>query len=301
MGFSREKLLNWPFADVLQAYTQRDSILYALSLGFGSEPTNPQHLRFVYERGLESFPTMAVVLGHPGAWMADPETCIDLLRVLHGEQHLRLHRPLPPSGELRAVNRVTEVLDKGAGKGALITIERQLFDAAGGGDPYSTQQAVIFARGNGGFGGPTGPSRPPHPLPQREPDATVDIATLPQSALLYRLNGDYNPLHADPEVAARAGFPAPILHGLASFGIAARAVSKPPGSHRPAVLGPGISRRKHSHRALGGAAGLQLSSERPRTRHSGTEQWLCAIADQLTAYQSPGSSTSIRPSTSRNG
>ncbi len=224
MGFSREKLLNWPFADVLQAYTQRDSILYALSLGFGSEPTNPQHLRFVYERGLESFPTMAVVLGHPGAWMADPETCIDLLRVLHGEQHLRLHRPLPPSGELRAVNRVTEVLDKGAGKGALITIERQLFDAAGGGDPYSTQQAVIFARGNGGFGGPTGPSRPPHPLPQREPDATVDIATLPQSALLYRLNGDYNPLHADPEVAARAGFPAPILHGLASFGIAARAV-----------------------------------------------------------------------------
>jgi len=241
MAFSREKLLNWPFDEVLQSYTQRDSMLYALSLGLGSEPTNPQHLRYVYERDLETFPTMAVVLGHPGPWMSDPETGIDMLRVLHGEQHLELHRPLPPAGELRAVNRVTEVLDKGAGKGALITIERRLFDAAGGGDaPYSTQQAVIFARGNGGFGGPSGPSRPPQPLPDREPDTTVDIATLPQSALLYRLNGDYNPLHADPEIAARAGFPAPILHGLASFGIAARAVLEAtgwPAAGRLAAIG----------------------------------------------------------------
>jgi len=223
MAFSHEKLLGWRIPDVEQAYTRRDTILYALGLGFGFRPTDRDELRFVYENGLEMFPTMALVLGHPGPWMADPETGIDVVRVLHGEQQLEVHRPLPVEGRVRGVNRVVDVIDKGTGKGALICVERRLFDQASG-ELCSTQTAVIFARGNGGFGGPKTASPAPHSLPERQPDQTLDIATSPQAALLYRLSGDYNPLHADPAVAEKAGFPAPILHGLATLGIAARAL-----------------------------------------------------------------------------
>jgi len=196
-----------------------------LGLGFGSSPTDPAELRFVYEDGLETFPTMSVVLGHPGPWMADQATGIDMVKVLHGEQNLEIHRPLPVEGTIIGRNRVVEVVDKGADKGALISIERKLFDESTG-DLYCTQTAVIFARGNGGFGGPVTSSPKPHRLPDRSPDATIDIPTTAQAALLYRLNGDYNPLHADPGIAAKAGFQSPILHGLASFGVAARAVLK---------------------------------------------------------------------------
>jgi len=225
VAFSYEKLINWSFQDVVQRYTWKDSIIYALGLGFGSKPTDPAELRFVYEDGLETFPTMPVVLGHPGPWMADPETGIDMVKVLHGEQHLEIHRPLPAEGSIIGRNRVVEVVDKGAHKGALISIERKLLDESTG-DLYCTQTAVIFARANGGFGGPVTSSPKPHQLPDRPPDTTIDIATTTQVALLYRLSGDYNPLHADPGIAAKAGFQAPILHGLASFGVAARAVLK---------------------------------------------------------------------------
>jgi acyl dehydratase len=235
MAFSYEKILGWPFRDVEQTYTRKDTILYALGIGFGFRPTDPGELRFVYERGLETFPTMSVVLGHPGPWMADPETGIDVVRVLHGEQHLDVHRPLPVEGSVRGVNRVTDVIDKGAGKGALITVERQLFDAATG-ELCSTQSAVIFARGNGGFGGPQRTAPEPHRLPTRAPDLEVDVPISPQAALLYRLSGDLNPLHADPEIARQAGFPAPILHGLATYGIAARALLQARGGPRAATL-----------------------------------------------------------------
>lgn len=223
MALSYDKLISWPFKDVVQRYTWKGSIIYALGLGFGLNPTDPDELRFVYEDGLETFPTMPVVLGHPGPWMADPETGIDMVKVLHGEQHLIIHQPLPAQGAVIGRNKVTEVVDKGADKGALISIERQLFDESTG-DLYSTQISVIFARANGGFGGPVTSSPKPHQLPDRPPDNTIDIATTTQMALLYRLNGDYNPLHADPRIAEKAGFPAPILHGLASYGVAARAL-----------------------------------------------------------------------------
>jgi acyl dehydratase len=223
MAFSYEKILNWPFEDVVQTYTTKDTILYALGIGLGFNPTDPAELRFVYEKGLEAFPTMPVVLGHPGPWMADPETGIDVVKVLHGEQHLEIRRPLPVEGAIIGRNKVIEVVDKGADKGALIRVERKLFDESTG-DLYCTQTAVIFARANGGFGGPVTSSPRPHQLPERPPDTTIDIPTATQQALLYRLSGDYNPLHADPGIAAKAGFRAPILHGLASYGIAARAV-----------------------------------------------------------------------------
>ena len=223
MTFSYDKILNWPFDDVVETYAMRDSIIYALGLGFGFNPTDPDELKYVYEDGLRTFPTMPVVLGHPGPWMTDPESGIDYVKVLHGEQHLEIHHDLPVEGTLVAENKVIDVVDKGADKGALIVNERKLYEQASG-DLLCTQKSVIFARGNGGFGGPVTASPKPHMLPDREPDATVDIPTSPQAALLYRLNGDYNPLHADPAVAEKAGFKAPILHGLASFGIAARAV-----------------------------------------------------------------------------
>ena len=223
MTFSYEKILNWPFDEVVETYAMRDSIVYALGLGFGFNPTDPDELKYVYEDGLRTFPTMPVVLGHPGPWMTDPESGINYVKVLHGEQHLEIHQDLPVEGTVVAENKVTDVVDKGADKGALIVNERKLYEQASG-DLLCTQKSVIFARGNGGFGGPVTASPNPHALPDREPDATVDIPTSTQAALLYRLNGDYNPLHADPAIAEKAGFKAPILHGLASFGIVARAV-----------------------------------------------------------------------------
>jgi len=225
MALNYEKILNWRFEDVIQSYSERDSIIYALSLGLGFNPTDPNELKFVYEKDLVTFPTMAVVMGHPGPWMTDPESGIDFVKVLQGEQHLEIHKPLPPEGSVIGRTRVVDVIDKGEEKGALIITERKLYEQISG-DLLSTQTATIFARGNGGFGGPVTSAPAPHALPDREPDTVVDIPTSTQAALLYRLNGDYNPLHADPTLAGKAGFEAPILHGLASYGIAARAVLK---------------------------------------------------------------------------
>ena len=95
MALNYKKILNWPFEDVIQSYSERDSIIYALSLGLGINATDPNELKFVYEKGLKTFPTMAVVMGHPGPWMTNPETGIDFVKVLHGEQHLEIHKPLP--------------------------------------------------------------------------------------------------------------------------------------------------------------------------------------------------------------
>ncbi len=225
MSLNYRKIVNWPFEDVIHSYGERDSIIYALSLGLGSNATDPNELKFVYEKGLQTFPTMAVAMGHPGPWMQGPETGIDFVKVLHGEQHLEIHKPLPTEGSIIGRTRVVDIIDKGTDKGALIITERKLYEQKTG-DLLNTQNAIIFARGDGGFGGPATAAPAPHSLPDREPDRVVDIPTSTQAALLYRLNGDYNPLHADPVIAKKAGFEAPILHGLASYGIAARAVLK---------------------------------------------------------------------------
>ncbi len=225
MSLNYKKIMKWPFEDVIQSYSTRDSIIYALSLGLGFNPTDSDELKFVYENGLQTFPTMAVVMGHPGPWMKSPETGIDFVKVLHGAQQLEIHKPLPIEGSIIGRTRVLDVIDKGAEKGALIITERKLYEQKSG-DLLNTQSSTIFARGSGGFGGPVTSGPAPHSLPEREPDAVVDIPTSTQAALLYRLNGDYNPLHADPRAAQKAGFSAPILHGLASYGIAARAILK---------------------------------------------------------------------------
>jgi len=235
MAIDYDTVLSWPFEDIVQTYTERDSMLYALGLGLGVNQTDAAELRFVYEDALQVFPTMPVVLGHPGPWMVDPRVGVNMVKVLHAEQHVEIHKPLPPAGTIVAKNRVQELIDKGGEKGALIVTERKIYDRDSN-DCYCTQKSVAFARGDGGFGGPVTTSDKPLPIPERDPDFTVDIPVSTQAALLYRLSGDYNPLHADPVIAQKAGFERPILHGLASYGVAARALLVALNIEDPAAL-----------------------------------------------------------------
>ena len=211
------------FADVVQTYSERDTMLYALGVGFGHDPVDPGQLGYVYEQNLQAVPSMASVLGYPGLWMREADTGIDWVRLVHGEQGIEWLAPLPVAGTVIGRTRVTGVNDKGPDKGALVYSERQVLDQASG-KLLARLTATTFCRGDGGCGGDDPPPHAPHPLPEREPDLLCDLPTVPQAALIYRLSGDYNPLHADPEVAAKAGFERPILHGLATLGVATHAI-----------------------------------------------------------------------------
>jgi acyl dehydratase len=225
MPIDYDKLMNWKFEDVVQAYSERDTMLYALGLGCGSDPLDESELKFVYEDHLAALPTMAAVLGSPGFWSRDPATGIDWKKIVHGEQTITLMAPLPKAATVVGKTRITGLVDKGKDKGALMLSERTIADKVTG-KVLATAASTSFLRGDGGFGGPAGPTPEPHKLPERAPDVQLELKTLPQAALIYRLSGDYNPLHADPKVAATAGFRAPILHGLCSFGVAGRAILK---------------------------------------------------------------------------
>jgi len=216
------------FDPVLQAYDERDSALYALSLGLGSEPLDEDELPYVYEgRGLRAVPSQVVTLGWPAFWQDDPATGIDWVHILHGEQHLRLHRALPTQGQVRASHRIAAIEDKGAGRGALIHFEIELHDAASG-EALASLRQVQFLRGDGGCGHWGKPPPACAPLPAGwQPEQHIDYRTTPQAALLYRLaSRDPMPLHADPVVARQAGFDRPISHGLNNLGLACRALLK---------------------------------------------------------------------------
>jgi len=232
MAIDYDKLMSLAIPEREQAYTRKDSALYALGLGVGLDPMRKADLSFVYEHEMKALPTMAVVLAHPGFWIRDLDTGIDWVKLVHGEQGLTLHKSLPPEGRVIGRTRVTEVIDKGAGRGALIYTERRLSEAATG-ELLATVRQVSFARADGGFGGPHRTQPAPHALPERSPDAIHDTSTSPQGALIYRLSGDLNPLHADPETALKAGFPRPILHGLATYGIAGRAIIEAMAGNEP--------------------------------------------------------------------
>lgn len=225
------------FAPVEQAYTQRDTILYALGLGLGGDPLDTAHLRATYERaeGFCALPSMVNVLAGPGFWAMEPDTGLTWQKILHGEQSFTLHAPLPAEGTIVGETRITEIIDKGEGKGALIYSERRMTDKATG-TLIATVEGTSFARGDGGFGGPAGPVKPVHTLPETEPEAVFEHRTLPGQALIYRLSGDYNPLHADPEVARGAGFKAPILHGLSTLGVASWSITAALAGGDPAAL-----------------------------------------------------------------
>ncbi|HMO44412.1 MAG TPA: MaoC/PaaZ C-terminal domain-containing protein [Rubrivivax sp.] len=229
MAIDVHKLKNWPFPPFEQSYSARDTMLYALGVGLGQDPLDRQQLAFVYEDGLQALPTMAVVLAYPGFWAKDPATGIDWVRLLHGEQSLELHAPLPAAGTVRGLTRVTAIVDKGAGKGALMYSERDIQDAASG-RLLAVSRSVSFLRGDGGFaasGQKSDAAPPPRAAtPDTPPDHVCELQTRPEAALLYRLSGDYNPVHADPAVAQAAGFERPILHGLCSFGVSGHALLK---------------------------------------------------------------------------
>ncbi len=225
MPIDYDQLIKWKIPDVEQKFARRDTILYALGVGLGADPCDANQLKFVYEQNLQALPTMAIVLGYPGPWHAHPDTGITRSHVVHGEQSFAIHEPLPVEGEIVGVNRITGVVDKGKDKGALVMTECTVRDKASGAT-LCTLTSTSFCRADGGFGGPGGPTRTSHPIPATEPDAVCDLPTLPQAALIYRLSGDYNPLHADPAAAQKAGYPRPILHGRCTFSIAGHAILK---------------------------------------------------------------------------
>lgn len=202
------------------SWSDQKSMLYALGVGLGSDPLNEAELPFVYENGLKVVPTLATVLAFPVAILA--KSGVNIARVVHGEQALELHKTLPPEGEASASTQIAAVYDKGADKGAILIAETTLTEPSGA--PLATLTTSIFARGDGGFGGPSEGEAPPHAVPQRAPDMSLDLPTRPDQALLYRLLGDRNPLHADPSFAKLVGFPRPILHGLCTYGMTCRAV-----------------------------------------------------------------------------
>lgn len=204
-------------------YGDRETMLYALGVGMGRDPMNEAELRYVYENDLKTLPTLASVI----AWgqRTIGQAGINYLMVVHGEQRLTMHKPLPSAATIISDERVVAAVDKGAGKGALIYTEKviRLKDTN---EKLCTVGGTIFARGDGGFGGPATGGPEPHAIPERTSDAVCETDTRVDQALLYRLSGDRNPLHSDPKIAKMAGFPRPILHGLCSYGTACRAVLK---------------------------------------------------------------------------
>lgn len=224
MPINPDHLLSYPIPVARQSYGPRDCALYALTLGLGQDPMDSSAL--AYAGGLDDitpFPTLPLVLGHPGFWMMRPDTGIDAPRVVHGEQSIEILHPLAPSGTVVGRTRVTGLVDKGADHGALLYSERELSTESG--TLLARMQETIVLRGDGGFGTSTRPPPPaPEPVPRTPPDWQLTLQTRPEQALYYRWNGDDNPLHRDPAAARRAGFERPILHGLCIFGMAARAI-----------------------------------------------------------------------------
>jgi acyl dehydratase len=229
MPIQPHQLLARQFADIEHSYSLRDSQLYALGLGIGEDPLHAGQLRYVYEgadgNSLRTIPTMANVLAYPGFWAREADTGIDWRRLLHAEQQVCIHAPLPPSAQVRGTNRITGLWDKGAGKGALLQQTRDICNTDTG-QLLATVVQLSLLRGDGGFGpgGTVGAPPSPHAMPDGPPDYMCEFKTPVQLALIYRLSGDLNPLHADPLVAAAAGFERPILHGMALMGVAAHAV-----------------------------------------------------------------------------
>lgn len=212
-------------------WTERDAILYALAVGMGRDPQDSREFPFVYERDLRVMPSFATVAApRAGARLL---LGLDYARVVDAERRIILHHPLPATADVIARTRVSRVADRGEGRGALFTRETVLSEAE---VPLATILATTFARGDGGFDGP--PPEPDPPARNRgAPQLEIDLVTWPNQALLFRLCGDRNPLHADPEAAARAGFERPILHGMCTFGMACHALLKAVADYRVERIG----------------------------------------------------------------
>jgi acyl dehydratase len=224
MALNYEKLMATSHNDIERVYGDVETMLYAQSVGFGRDAIDRKELAYVYEDGgvLRTVPTLASAIVPD---MFPPDLGWDYSQVLHVEQRLQLYRPLPPAADLRLDKRVVDVFDRGPTRGAmfLFEVEGRL---AKDDTVLFTLGATVMARGDGGFGGPSGSGPSPHRPPRRDPDLSCETPTRADQALLFRLNGDRNPLHADPDAALAAGFEIPILHGLCTYGIACRAIMK---------------------------------------------------------------------------
>jgi acyl dehydratase len=222
MAINYEELMQAKSTGVEASWGDRETMLYALGIGFMRDPMDTRELQFAYENDLKAVPTMATVIGW-GASSTMARSGINYLMVVHGEQRLTLHKPLPAAATVLIDERVIGAFDKGKDKGAVIVTEKVLRDKKSN-DKLCTLVGTTFARGDGGFGGPKDGAPQPHALPTRAPDLSHECDTRPDQAFIYALSGDRNPLHRDPSVAKMAGFPRPILHGLCTYGTACRAV-----------------------------------------------------------------------------
>ena len=209
-------LVGMTFEPITFSWTWKDVILYAL--GVGAKPEGD--LDYVFEgKGPKVLPTYAVIPGMAGG-SGLSEVEINLAMLLHGEQGMTLHREIPPEGRIKLTGRVRDVWDKG--KAAVIVTETAAEDDNG---PMFTTRSTLFIRGAGGFGGERGPSTAGLNVPpERQPDHVVEDVTRPEQGAIYRLSGDFNPLHIDPDFAKMAGFDKPIVHGLCTYGFAGRAI-----------------------------------------------------------------------------
>jgi len=235
MALDYERLKDWKVEPVAHSYSARDTILYALGTGLGFDPVDEKQLHFLYEKQLLALPTLATVLGYPWGWIYKVNAGATRLKHVLAEQGIRIHKLPPAEGEVISHLVVTNIVDKGKDKGALIYTERKVFEKKTG-DLLCTLFNTMFCRADGGFGGPTGPVRVPQKMPDRAPDQVCELPILPQAALIYRLCGDRNPLHVDPAVARAAGFDRPILHGLCTFGMVGHALLKTYCKYDPAKL-----------------------------------------------------------------
>jgi acyl dehydratase len=221
MPIDVEKALGAELPEGTSSWGPDDVILYHLGVGAGVPPTDAKELEYTYEQNLKVLPSFGVVpvFGTLLGIMAVPGVQVNPMMILHGEQDLEIHKPIPVDAKATHTARITDIFDRV--KGASIVVEAKSSDDAG--QPLFTNRFSAYVRGEGGFGGDRGP-RPGNLPPERDPDLVVQSRTLPQQALLYRLSGDKNPLHADPSFAAMGGFDRPILHGLCTFGVVCKAV-----------------------------------------------------------------------------
>jgi acyl dehydratase len=224
MALNYDQLMSTSGIDLPCNYSDTETMFYALCIGLGRDPMSGKELPYVYEQGesLRTLPTLASSLVPD---MIPADLGWDYSQVLHSEQRLQLHRPMPSAADLLINKRVVSAFDRGPKFGALIIMEAD-GRLAKDDTAIFTLSSSIVARGDGGFGGPRGAGLKPHRAPRREPDLSCNIVTRPNQALMYRLNGDRNPLHANPSSARESGFKRPILHGLCTYGIACHAILK---------------------------------------------------------------------------
>jgi acyl dehydratase len=218
---SAQSILDFPVPQATHVVTARDAILYALSVGYGTNALDEKALNYVYERDLVTAPTLANIVAHPGPWMQ--QTGVDWARLVHSEHRLTIHRPVPLDVPLISRSRVLSVVDRGVEKGMFVSFER-LIATVDDGEPIATIVQTNACRGDGGCGSAGSAPEPLSKVPERAPDLEINVDIPDNAALLYRLNGDLNPLHVDPRAAGKSGFDRPILHGLCSFGYAGYAI-----------------------------------------------------------------------------